>query len=245
MFQISRGSALSQFLAKTGSRNQGVIVEGRCAEVGISRRETAFQLIAVRGYYTFFIQLATTIFQTPFDEWPQSFCLLLASSSQGIAGGSIGYHGTVASIAGTVPNVDTFGNDGTRNRLPFIVHETGEMEVGIESRSIAIFISYKREERVDIFGLVVCPNGCIVRLATWAMHRAAFRFVDTFASADFGERKHPVDNRVGCFQYQLAHEFIDQGFALVLLFPYIDLRSRFTFLISQESSTECQGFARL
>ena len=152
--------------------------------------------------------MSATIFQAPFDEWPQGFCFLSASFGQCITGRSVGYHGRIATVTRTVPDVNAFGDDGTWNRFPFVVHETGEMQVGVECGCVSVFIAHEREERVDVFGLVIRPKGRIVGFATRSVHRSAFGFVDALATTDLGEGEHTVDDRIRSFQYKLAHQFV-------------------------------------
>ena len=66
----------------------------------------------------------------------------------------------------------------------------------IKGGLISIGIAQIREERVDIFGLVVGPDCRIIAFPARAVHQAAFRTEDTFSSANLGLPEHFIQDRI-------------------------------------------------
>ena len=52
---------------------QGVIIEGRSAEIGFTGRKTFFQFIGIGSHHPLIRELTLTKFQTPLDQRPQLF----------------------------------------------------------------------------------------------------------------------------------------------------------------------------
>ena len=80
------------------------------------------------------------------------------------------------------------------------------MFIRAQCGTVSDLISQIREERVDIFRLVVCPDSSIVGFASGAMHKASFRIVNTLRSTDFCKGEHCIDDRIGRIQNQVIPE---------------------------------------
>ena len=119
------------------------------------------------------------------------------------------------------------------------------MQVGVEGRCITIFIAHKREERIDVFGLVVRPKGRVIRFPTRAVHRSSLGFVNAFTSTDFGEGEHTVDDWIWSFQHQFVHQLVYQCFSFLLFFRAIQLDTFLIGRIGADGCGEMQGIVRL
>src|SRR5574344_1109621 len=101
------------------------------------------------------------ILQAPLDERPKLAGFVLGSTRQHITSGCVSNHGSIAAIAGSIPDVWSFCNATARYGFPIIVHIAREVKITIKSRSIAIVIAQEGEERIHIFCLVVTPQSGI------------------------------------------------------------------------------------
>ena len=115
----------------------------------------------------------------------------------------------------------------------------------IKGRAISGFISEIREEGIDIFRLVVCPDSGIIRLTARAVHQSAFSIVNTFSTTYFGKGKHGIDNRVRCFKNQVVPKASNQFFPLLKFFFHIGFQFCFTVFIAGDGSIENKFFFRL
>ena len=157
---------------------------------------------------------------------------VLGSTRQHIASGSVSNHGSIAAIAGSIPDVLSFCNDTARYGFPIIVHIAREVKITIKSRSIAIVIAQKGEERINIFCLVVTPQSGIITFATGTVHRAAGCLINAFAGPDLGEGKHSVDYLFGTFKHQVAEPLLHQVLALLQFIDTIQRQFLFALLIA-------------
>ncbi len=73
-------------------------------------------------------------------------------------------------VASSMPGSVAFGNNGAGNRLVFRIHIFGEHTVCIHSRPVADGITQKCEKRIDVFRLVVGPDGSVIRQSTGTVH---------------------------------------------------------------------------
>ena len=164
---------LARFLqgfAQIDSRIESIIVEGRGAEVSVACGKTVLQFVGIGGDYPLFIQLAAAIFEAPLDKRPELLGLRTVAPRQGVTSCAVGNHGGITTVAGTVPDVRSLGNDGAGNRLIRIVHETGEVLVGVEGRAVPLVVAEEGEEGVDVLRLVVGPNRGVVGFPARAVH---------------------------------------------------------------------------
>ena len=119
------------------------------------------------------------------------------------------------------------------------------MLIRAQCGTVPYLISQVREERVDIFCLVVRPDGCIVGFAAGTVHQSAFRVVNTFRSTDFCKSEHGVDDRIGRIQDQVIPKAGNQILP-GLQFPVnIERKLAFILFISGKNRTESQLLARL
>ena len=119
--------AYANFLAKIRSRKQCIIIKRGGAEIGITRLETVLKFIRIGSHYAFFVNITAAVLQTPLYQRPKFLGLRLVAHRQCISRSTIGYHGGIATVAASVPDVIAFRDDGTRYRLIVRSHETGEM----------------------------------------------------------------------------------------------------------------------
>ena len=151
------------------------------------------------------------VLQAPFDEGPQFACLFLAAACQGVAGGTVSYHGTVSPIFRTMPEADAFGDDGAGDGTIVGIHVAGKMAESVQGRLVTDLITQEGEEGIDVLSLVVCPYGSIVGLTAGTMHQATLGAVDTLGTAQFGESEHAVQHRVGGVEHQFVPPLVNKG----------------------------------
>ena len=192
---------------------QGVIVEAGGAEVGISRRETPFQLVAVRPHHSGLVQLPLAVFQAPPDQRPELQRLVLVALCQGVTGCPIGNHRGIPAVAGPVPYVGAFGDNGAGDGRPAIVHIACEMPEGVEGGRIPYPVAQEGEEGIYIFGLVIGPDCGIVGLSARPVHKTSLGLVDALGGAYLGEGELLVDDFVGGVQNQVRAPLVQQGHA--------------------------------
>ena len=124
---------------------------------------------------------------------------------QGVAGCPMGNHRGVSPVTGPVPDVGALGDDRARDRFEFRVHETGEMHVGVERRIVAFPVAQEGEKGIDIFSLVVRPDGGIIRLSAWSVHVASSGLEYALRGSDLGEAELPVYHIVRSIKIGRAH----------------------------------------
>ncbi len=144
-----RFTRTSELLSEIDGRPQGIIIECRCTEIGLAGRESALQFIGIGSDDPFGSEFAPAVFETPFHQRPQLFGFVPLPAGQGVARSAVCDHRGIASIAGPVPDVVALGDDRTRNRPVFSIHETGEVAVCVECRSIPDVVSEHWEKRVE------------------------------------------------------------------------------------------------
>ena len=123
-----------------------------------------------------------------------------------------------------MPEADTFGDDGTRNRFILRIHIAGKVAERIQCGLITNLITQEREEGIDILCLVVSPDSCIIGFTTGTMHQSTFRAVDAFSATQFGESKHAIEHGIGCVQNQIAPPLTDKRFTRGTFTKDIDVR---------------------
>ena len=201
-----RFTRTSELLSEIDGRPQGIIIECRCTEIGLAGRESALQFIGIGSDDPFGSEFAPAVFETPFHQRPQLFGFVPFPAGQGVARSAVCDHRGIASIAGPVPDVVALGDDRTRNRPVFSIHETGEVAECVECRSIPDVVSEHWEKRVDVFGLIVGPNSRVVTFAARSMHVAAAGLDNAFGSPDLGKAEFRVDYRIRGLQDQFVRD---------------------------------------
>ena len=138
-----------------------------------------------------------------YSRRPQLGGLGTVTARKGVACRPAGDHRGVAAVARAVPDVVALGDDRAGQRFVCGVHEAGEMAERIERRGIAHPIAQKGEEGVDVFGLVVGPDGRIVGFAAGGVHVAALGRNDALGGPQLGIAELGVDHRVGGFEHEV------------------------------------------
>ena len=236
------GSAPAEAPGEHRRREKSVIIQRGGGQVGLSRREPAFQFVRVGPDDTGGIPFPVAVLQAPFDEGPEFLRLFPAAAFEGIPGRSMGDHGGVAPVPGPVPDVGSFRDDGTGDGRIGGIHEPGEMPVSVQCRFISLPIAQEREEGIDVFRLVVGPDGGIVGFPAGTVHIPARRLVNAFGSADFGKTEFPVQHRVRCFQDQVSVHFVQVRPPGAPLRIQIGPQHVLPFPVGLEAGSEAEGF---
>ena len=239
------GIAEPQLTAEHGGATQGIVVERGGAEVGLAGRETPLQLVAVGEHHTGVVQVTAAVLQTPLDERPQLACLLTAAACHHIARRPVRNHGGIATVAGAVPDVLALGNDGAGDGVVVVVHETGEVEVGVERRGIARAVAREGEEGVDVLGLVVSPDSRVVRLAAGGVHIAAGGLEDALRGANLGKAELAVDDIVGGVEDEVVVHLTQEHLPCGELCLEVGVQRLLPYPICLKNGAERQALARL
>ena len=106
-------------------------------------------------------------------------------------------------------------------------------------------IPYEREVRINVFGLVVRPDGGVERLVARSVHGAAGRFVDALADPYLREGEHGIHDRVGCFQGRLSGELFHHLTGAEGLLRGIDGLRLLVGLVAGDGGREVQCVSRV
>ena len=184
--------------------DEGVVVKAAGAEVSVAAGQSVFQFVAFAGHHAMFVEAAVTILQTPFYEGPHLLCNSFVASLQAVATGSVGQHGGIATVEGTIDIVAS-ADDAPGHKLKLWVDE---LEVATPRRHralVAFVVPEEGEEGVDVLSLVVAPHGSIVRLASWGVHQSVLRLEDAFAGTYLAHLEERRDGVVGAIEVQVLH----------------------------------------
>ena len=93
---------------------------------------------------------------------------------------------------------------------------------------VALVVSEEREERIDVFRLVVAPERCIIRFSSRTLHKTSSCAENAFGPADLAEAEHRVQHVIRAVYCKLPayhiHEFLPFGFFLACIYRNFHLR---------------------